>query len=122
MGSAEFDPVEQISKRVAELSAKFGEAHGYATHRVVEYHHWIMAKDGQVVRAFAYLGESGEILSNVGTVTDSERRLPFADQPTDEWMPDEDDVMTVASGWSFDPSKLSSESGPAANGILARMK
>lgn len=122
MGTGEADSVDVISRRVAELIFRFGEAQGYATHRVVEYHHWILAKEGQVVRCFAWLGERGELLCNTGAIADAERRLPFANRPTDQWMPDEEDVMTVASGWSFDPTKLSSESGPAVNGIFVRMK
>lgn len=121
-GTSERSSVQAVAKVVAELSSRFGEAQGYATHRVVEYHHWIMAKDGQVIRSFAYLGESGEVLSNLGTPTEAEKRLRFAAQVPEEWSPSEEDVMAVASAWSFDPTKLNSSSGPAANGIVARIK
>jgi Domain of unknown function (DUF4395) len=121
-GTGERSSVESIAKTVSELSSRFGEAHGYATHRVIEYHHWIMAKQGRVVRCFAYIGESGEVLCQSGSLTDAERKLRYASLPPDQWLPDEQDVMTVASGWSFDPSRLSSASGPAARGRLARLK
>ena len=114
--------VEKIAQIVADLSSRFGEAHGYATHRVTEYHHWILAKQGRVVRCFGYIGESGEILCQTGAVTDAEKKLQYASEPPDQWLPDEQDVMTVASGWSFDPTKLSAASGPAATGIIARLK
>lgn len=114
--------VEMIARIVADLSAKFDEAQGYATHRVTEYHHWILAKQGRVVRCFGYMGESGEIVCQTGAVTEAEKKLQYASKPPDRWLPDEQDVMTVASGWSFDPTKLSAASGPAATGIVARMK
>ena len=114
--------VEAVTKIVADLSSRFGEAHGYATHRVVEYHHWIVAKRGQVIRSFAYLGERDEVLSNLGTPTEAEKRLRFGAQPPEEWRPSEQDVMAVASAWSFDPTQLNSASGPAANGIVARIR
>jgi len=121
-GTGERRSVESIAKTVSELSSRFGEAHGYATHRIIEYHHWIMAKQGRVLRCFAYIGESGEILCQSGSVTNAEKRLRYASLPPDQWLPDEQDVITVASAWSFDPTKLSSASGPAASGILARLK
>ncbi|WP_394766540.1 hypothetical protein [uncultured Paludibaculum sp.] len=121
-GTGERNSVQAVAKLVAELSSRFGEAQGYATHRVVEYHHWIMAKHGQVIRCFAYLGESGEVLSNLGTATEAETKLRFGAQPPETWSPSEEDVMAVASAWSFDPTKLNSTSGPAANGIVARIR
>lgn len=121
-GTGERSSVQAVARTVAELSSRFGEAHGYATQRVVEYHHWIMAKHGEVIRSFAYIGESGEVLSNLGKVTEAEKQLKFGGQPPGEWTPDEDDVMRVASAWSFDPRTLNSGSGPAALGVLVRTR
>jgi hypothetical protein len=114
--------VETASTRVADLSSRFGAAQGYATHRVVEYHHWIRAEQGRVVRCFAYVGESGEVPCHLGSVISAETKLPYANLPFDSWLADQQDVMTVAGGWSFNPTKLSSSSGPAASGILGRLK
>ncbi len=114
--------MQAVAKVVAELSSRFSEAQGYATHRVVEYHHWIMAKHGQVVRCFAYLGESGEVLSNLDNATEAEKKLRFGAQPPEQWTPSEQDVMAVAAAWSFDPTRLNSSSVPTANGIVARIK
>jgi hypothetical protein len=121
-GTGEQPSLGSISKLVADLSSRFGEAHGYATHRVIEYHHWIMAKDGHVLRCFAYIGESGELLCQNGAVTAAEKELRFGTEPPDQWIPDEHDVMTVAAGWSFDPSTLSSASAPPGMGIIARLQ
>jgi hypothetical protein len=82
----------------------------------------MMAKQGRLVRCFAYIGERGETLCQSGTVTDAEKTLKFASAPPDQRFPNEEDVMMLASQWSFDPSTLSSASGPAAFGILARSK
>jgi len=43
MGTGERGSFQGVAKAVADLSARFGEAQGYATHRIIEYHHWIMA-------------------------------------------------------------------------------
>ncbi len=61
-------------------------------------------KEGQVLRSFAYLGESGEMLSNLGDITEGEMKLHFAAEPSETWIPSEMDVMTVAENWSFDPT------------------
>ena len=122
MGTGERDSVQAVAKIVGDLSGRFGEAQGYATNRVIEYHHWILAKHGQVIRCFAYLGESGEMLSNVGAVSEAEKRLRFGVRPPGQWSPNEEDVMKVASVWSIDPTKLNASSGPAANGIVARVR
>lgn len=120
-GTGDQNSVEAVAKVVSDLSFRFGEAQGFATHRVVEYHHWILAKQGRVQRCFAYLGERGEILCKSGQITDAERKLKFAGLPPDQWMPGEQDVMTIAGGWSFDPSQLSPVSAVSANGILAKV-
>jgi hypothetical protein len=59
-----------------------------------------------VIRCFADLGGTGELLRTTGKPTDVERRLRFANMPPKDWIHDEDDVLLVAAGWSFDPSKL----------------
>src|ERR1700759_3352312 len=76
MGTGEQNAVDDVSQRVRELSSRFGEAHGFTTHRIIEYPHWIMSKDGQVIRAFACLGERGEILCNAGSATVEEEERP----------------------------------------------
>src|ERR1051326_4653663 len=60
LGTGERQSLEAIAKIVSDLSSRFGEAHGYATYRTAEYHHWILAKQGQIVRCFGYAGERGE--------------------------------------------------------------
>jgi hypothetical protein len=113
--------VETISREVVNVSSMFGEAQGFASHRVIEYHHWMLARNGRLLRCFAYIGETGELLANIGSLTDTERGLRFFSQPQEQWQPDEQDVMAVASGWSFDPTLLTATSGSASLGVLGEL-
>ena len=76
---------------------------------------------GEGLRRFAYLGERGEILCQSGVVTDAEKKLKFASLPPNRWIPNEQDVMAVAGGWSLDPTTLSPASAAPANGIVAKI-
>jgi hypothetical protein len=122
MGTGELAGLEGVAGVVASLSSQFGEAQGFATHRVVEYHHWIAARGGRETRCFAYLGERGEVLADRGAVTEAEREMRFEELAEFKWVPGEDDVMAVAAGWSFDPTRLGVASGPEAAGILGRVE
>lgn len=113
--------VEAISKGVESLSSTFGEAQGFASHRVIEYHHWILAKEGRLIRCFAYIGETGELLANDGPLTDAEGRLRFFKLSKEQWQPSEADVMAVAGAWSFDPTQLTPQIGSAALGVVGRL-
>jgi hypothetical protein len=112
--------LQNIVGIVRELSSTFGEAQGFASHRVIEYHHWILARNGHIERCYAYTGEQGEVLANTGPITESERKLAFSNLPGDKWTPNESDVMGVAGGWSVDPTKLTADSGPAEFGVIGR--
>jgi hypothetical protein len=122
MGAGDRLSVQSVAQKAGELSSVFGQAHSYASHRVIEYHHWMQATNGVLLRSFAYLGETGELLANEGPLTEKERSLTLFNLPPENWTPDEEDVMMVASHWSFDPSRLSAESGPAESGVIAKMR
>jgi hypothetical protein len=124
-GIGDFDPQDSVAaakRRIGMVTPHFQTVCAFATHRVVEYHQWIRATDGRINRCFAYLGERGEVLCNEGNVTDVERHLTFGGKPPGEWVPDEQDVMTVARGWSYDPSTLSAASAKPAFGVIATWK
>lgn len=100
----------------------------FRSHRIVEHHEWVRAVDGKVTRSFSYVGESGEITKNDGAVTPVELEDSAAAQcaelavgtvPFDDTeFPDESTVMTIAAGWSLDPTTLH---GPdERNGITGR--
>ncbi|MCG7214532.1 hypothetical protein [Paenibacillus mucilaginosus] len=100
-----------VTSLLRELSRTFGEAHYYATHRVVEYHAWAKAAGGELVRAYGYVGESDEVLLDVGERTPEERTLGlmFAEpaEPSDRGegggRPAEEDVLVAAGAWSVNP-------------------
>ncbi len=114
-GFEERNAAEVVQQRIVELSARCGEAQGFATHRVSEYHHWMLAKDGKLVRAFAYAGDQGKALCDSGELTPVELKLDLS-------APTEEDVMMVAGEWSFDPTILGPGSAQAVLGVLAHLK
>ncbi|MFG1890991.1 hypothetical protein ACGFIR_24380 [Micromonospora sp. NPDC049051] len=102
---------------LARLSASLGEVQYFGTHRVVEYHGWGRANGGVVDRAYAYLGERGEVLFHAGEPTPEEQALGVGFVPDDDWWdswdeddddpwPDEETVLTLAGRWSLDPRTL----------------
>ncbi|MGN9807295.1 hypothetical protein [Micromonospora sp. L32] len=107
---------ERFVDWLAGLSRLLGEVQYFGTHRVVGYQCWGRARSGVVERAFAYLGERGEVLFDVGEATAEERevRAETADDEDEPWSdedgswprPDEETVMALAARWSVDPSSL----------------
>jgi len=98
------------------LSQAFGHAQYFSTIRGVETHAWAMAEDGQIMRAYAYSGEIGEVLWDFGELTNEEEELGFAFfdpesieaeeenywQRSDLRYPDERDVIALAAVWGMD--------------------
>jgi hypothetical protein len=109
---------DRLTRLLARLSRRFGEAQYFETHRVADYHAWAKAQHGQVVRAFAYSGETGAALWNIGPQTPEEIALGFnffeetspeaagagSWQRTDRRYPNEESVLAVARRWSVDTS------------------
>ncbi len=92
------------------LSEQLGtEVQCFASDRVSEYHRWTRAVKGILVRSFAYLGASGEILGWFGDPDGIEQSIGLRDTaPDDERtvLIGQDDVMRVAASWSIDPTSL----------------
>ncbi|GIH20333.1 hypothetical protein Raf01_85050 [Rugosimonospora africana] len=104
---------------VTELSATLGtEVQFFATYRVGEAHRWERAVDGRLVRAFGYVGESGEVVQWRGEPDAAETAMGIAHEPDagteTDILVSEDDVMRLAGMWSVDPSGLGAQpsSGP----------
>jgi hypothetical protein len=95
------------------LSARLGtEVQYFATDRVTEMHRWQRAAKGELVRAFGYVGRTGEVTSWFGDPDPAERDagLPGVLDEETTVLVSENDVLRVAGAWSVDPSTLS---GPA---------
>lgn len=115
---------DRFTAWLAGLSCLLGDVQYFGTHRVVDYHGWGRASGGVVERAFAYLGERGEVLFHVGEPTADEQALGVrtaqdGDEtvPEDDdeplWWPDEETVLTLAGRWSIDPRDLEGAVVPA---------
>jgi hypothetical protein len=115
------------------LSKEFGEAQFFCTHRIVEYHCWALATNGQVNRVYSYLGESGENIVIEGQPTTFEQTLnlvnTFSDEAKNENYYEQEDlvwaseelVMEVAKHWSIDPTKLGERKDIASSlGLLGQ--
>ncbi|MEU4558311.1 hypothetical protein AB0F72_07970 [Actinoplanes sp. NPDC023936] len=103
---------------VVELSAKLGaEVQFFATHRVTELHRWQRAANGELVRAFGYVGQTGEVTSWFGDPDPAERDAGLPGELDEETtvLVAERDVFRVAAAWSIDPTTLT---GPAPGPLL----
>ncbi|SDT79861.1 hypothetical protein [Actinoplanes derwentensis] len=98
---------------VALSTALRTEVQFFATHRVTELHRWQRAVDGELVRTFGYVGQTGDVTSWFGDPDPAERDagLPGEFDPEEaSVLVAERDVFRVAGAWSIDPTTLS---GPA---------
>jgi hypothetical protein len=110
--------VKEAEALLLQLSRTFGEAQYFSSHRVVEAHGGMKAVDGQLVRAYAYVGDQGETVVATGASTPAEpatliNTLSAAAQQDSTYLerpdltsPDEELVMHIAAQWSVDPTAL----------------
>jgi len=86
----------------------------FATHRVVELHRWERAVGGVLVRAFCYVGESGEVIDWRGDPDGNELAvgLPSELDAEGDVLVSESDVMRIAGAWSLDPTALDGQPAP----------
>ena len=100
---------------VVGLSAALGtEVQFFATHRVTELHRWQRAATGALVRAFGYVGQTGEVTSWHGDPDPAERDagLPAELDEDTTVLVGEKDVLRVAEAWSIDPTTLTGRPAP----------
>jgi hypothetical protein len=101
---------------IVELSARLHtEVQFFATHRVTESHRWQRAVDGELVRAFGYVGRTGDVTSWHGDPDAAERSVGLPASFTDDEttvLVSEKDLLRVADGWSLDPSELDGRGAP----------
>ena len=100
---------------VAGLSATLGaEVQFFATHRVTELHRWQRAAGGELIRAFGYVGQTGEVTSWFGEPGPAERDAGLPAELDDDTtvLVGEKDVLRVAGAWSIDPTTLTGRPAP----------
>ena len=90
------------------------EVQFFATHRVTELHRWQRAVDGKLIRAFGYVGQTGDVTSWHGDPDEAERAagLPAAFDDEATVLVAEQDVLRVAHAWSIDPTGLDARPAP----------
>jgi hypothetical protein len=90
------------------------EVQYFATHRVTELHRWQRAAEGELIRAFGYVGQTGEVTSWHGEPGPAEREAGLPAELDDETtvLVGEKDVLAVARAWSIDPTTLSGRPAP----------
>ncbi len=105
----------ELDPGVAALSdALHTEVQFFSTYRVTEQHRWERAVDGVLVRAFEYIGESGEVTLWWGDPDEHERAIGIPEEEPDDGalLLDESDVMRLAAAWSIDPLALDGQPAP----------
>ncbi len=118
-GTGKEDGIPDIEELITKLSTQFCEVQAFATHRIIEYHHWMLAKNGRLIRSFAYIGERGEVLTNKGELTQIERHYKWKKLNKCLWSPNEETVMQVAAAWSINPTDIEELNLGENSGILA---
>jgi hypothetical protein len=100
----------QVTVDVVELSWMLGtEVQFFSTYRVGEAHRWERAVNGELVRAFAYLGETGQVERWIGQPDAVERALGLpadVNGEDDNVLVSEHDVLRLAGAWSVNPGEL----------------
>jgi hypothetical protein len=94
--------LSEFKQILCDLSAQFGESQYYGNHRVGSFYTWAQAREGQLQRLFYF---ADELKEEVGPRTTDEIDLGIGQVGEDCW-PDEDDVLKIASRWSFNPADL----------------
>jgi hypothetical protein len=100
---------------VAGLSARLDtEVQFFATYRVGELHRWSRAVSGELVRAFGFRGEDGEVTEWRGDPDAAELAIGLPARPPDgeDILVSEDDVLRLAGAWSVDPKGLADQPAP----------
>jgi len=100
---------------VVDLSVRLDtEVQFFATHRVTEMHRWQRAADGELIRAFGYVGQTGEVTAWHGEPDPAEREAGLPAHLDDDAtvLVSEHDVLKVADAWSIDPTTLGGRPAP----------
>ncbi|MFT7616273.1 MAG: hypothetical protein ACI8Y7_001102 [Candidatus Woesearchaeota archaeon] len=107
--------LSEVKKTLLDLGEYFIDVQFFVTHRVSEYHSWSRVVKKKFIRGYAFLGESMQVLWDVGKPTEEEVKLEMnfsditKDTNSDKKLPTEDDVIKLAGAWSIDPTTLENE-------------
>ncbi|MFX4260916.1 hypothetical protein ACOBQJ_01820 [Pelotomaculum propionicicum] len=122
---------DKLTPLILKLSNVFDEVQYFGTQRTSEYHAWAKARNGVLIRAYAYVGDCGQTACNVGEKTIEEKKLGFnffnekslEARKNGYWdredlrYPREFDVLSIAREWSTD-TLFESEEYPPGLGLI----
>lgn len=114
LGDGTPDSVAALRRLVERLSAKFGEAQAFGTHRASEYHHWMRAREGKIRRCFASCGDTGEVLANAGRDA-AENKVTKGASPE---AIDEEMVFGMAAAWGVNAKAV--PISPGKSGLITK--
>ena len=107
------DIITEDPARLDEVGKMFHEVQYFASHRVVDYAVWVKYKNNRKIRAYGWVGDSGEVLTNFGEPTPEEQALGFVNFLPDNdhdfhryETPDEDTVVQIAAAWGINTLEL----------------
>jgi hypothetical protein len=104
-----------VSVDLVDLSARLRtEVQLFATHRVTELHRWQRAADGELIRAFGYVGQLVTAWHGEPDAAELAAGLPLKIDDDPDVLVSEHDVMRVAHAWSVDPTGLGARPAPGA--------
>jgi len=111
---------------IIELSTVLDtEVQFFVSYRVGERHQWRRAVQGDLIRAFAYVGETGEVTDWRGVPDAGElaaglpAELDDSEDAGGSLLISEADVARVAGGWSIDPTTLDGQPAPGRLRVAA---
>ena len=108
IGDQNKDSVSRLQRDLLQLARRFGRAQMFAHDRTMGYFHWMKAREGDLERCLAYLGEADVILLDFGSLTKSESALRLDKRPSSEWILEQWEIETVAGEWGVAPMQLAS--------------
>lgn len=118
----------ELNAQILEtLAVNFEEVQYFITHRVVDYQGWAKYQNGRCVRAYAWIGERGEVLWDEGPLTPEELALGGEDFPQRgkeedaERFPDEETVLALAAAWGLS-TDLEAGGYPRSCGYLCKVQ
>ncbi len=114
--------MEPFKESLRKLSATFEEIQAFASHRVTEYHHWVIVRNGNISRSFAFCGEVGELWDDEGTKIADESSFVMDPESEEYNPPDETSVMQVAGAYGIDPQSLEFEPPSNRLGVLGSVE
>lgn len=124
-----FEADDHQEKRIIALSKQFGEAQFFSSMRVSSAYLWARATNGKLVCLF-YEGDGTRRTAGDETTEEKQLNFKFFDPSSPEskepgyWerkdftYVDEDSVLSVASNWSVDPTKVDRMGLAPALGLL----